>query len=116
MSTLLRLCAVEELASGSRRVIEVEASQEVLVLNIAGTVYAISNVCPHEGAALQRGQVERTVFTVLSIVGVVHSLPVSVWMMPHSVGGPTGWRPKMHNAFYTQVNTDALLREEPHAH
>lgn len=61
MSTLLRLCAAEELAPGSRRVVEIEASEEVLVFNIAGTVYAIRNVCPHEGAALQRGQVEGTV-------------------------------------------------------
>ena len=41
-----------------RRVVEIDLYEEVLVLNIAGTVYAISNICAHEGAALQRGRVE----------------------------------------------------------
>jgi nitrite reductase/ring-hydroxylating ferredoxin subunit len=61
MNTLLHICAAEELAPGTRRVVEIDAYEEILVLNVAGTVYAISNVCPHEGAALQRGQVEGTV-------------------------------------------------------
>jgi nitrite reductase/ring-hydroxylating ferredoxin subunit len=65
MSTLLRLCAVEELTPGSRLVVEIAASEEVLVLNIAGTVYAMSNVCPHAGAALQRRQLEGTVLYCL---------------------------------------------------
>ena len=61
MSTLLRLCTADEVAPSPRRVVEIEASEEALVLNIAGTVYAMRNVCPHEGAALQHRQVEGTV-------------------------------------------------------
>jgi nitrite reductase/ring-hydroxylating ferredoxin subunit len=34
-----------------------EAYEEVLVLNVDGTIYALSNICPHAGAALQRGPV-----------------------------------------------------------
>jgi nitrite reductase/ring-hydroxylating ferredoxin subunit len=58
MSRLVRICAVAELQPGVRRVVEIDPYEEVLVLNIAGTVYAISNICAHEGAALQRGTIE----------------------------------------------------------
>ncbi len=31
--------------------------EEVLVLNIDGTLYALNNICPHASAALERGDV-----------------------------------------------------------
>ena len=61
MRQRIRVCAVHELEPGARRVVEIDDSEEALVLNLAGTVYAISNICPHEGAALQRGNIEGTV-------------------------------------------------------
>jgi nitrite reductase/ring-hydroxylating ferredoxin subunit len=54
----MRVCATHELPSGARRVIEINDYEEVLVLNVEGRVYAISNICPHQGAALARGVVE----------------------------------------------------------
>lgn len=54
----IRVCAVHELAPGSRRVVEISAFEEALVINHQGHFYAISNICPHEGAALQRGIIE----------------------------------------------------------
>lgn len=57
----IRLCAVHELGPGTRQVVEISDCEEVLVLNLGGTIYAISNICPHEGAALERGNVEGTV-------------------------------------------------------
>lgn len=54
---LRRICAVHELPPGSRRVVEISDEEEVLILNVDGIVYAISNICPHAGAALQRGQI-----------------------------------------------------------
>lgn len=61
MSERLHICAVHELPPGARRVVEINAYEEALVLNLGGMIYAISNICPHEGAALQRGSVEGTV-------------------------------------------------------
>ena len=58
MSRLVRVCAVEALQPGMRRVVEIDPYEEVLVLNIDGTVYAISNICAHAGAALQRGNLQ----------------------------------------------------------
>jgi nitrite reductase (NADH) small subunit len=54
----MRVCATHELPSGARRVIEINDYEEVLVLNVEGRLYAISNICPHQGAALARGVVE----------------------------------------------------------
>ena len=60
MQQRIRLCAVHELGPGTRQVIEINEVEEVLVLNLDGTIYAISNICPHEGAALERGHVDGT--------------------------------------------------------
>lgn len=57
MSQRIDICAVEELAPGERRIVGLGNYEEVLVLNIDGTYYAINNVCPHAGAALERGTV-----------------------------------------------------------
>lgn len=54
----IRICALHELTPGSRRVVEISAFEEVLVVHHQGHIFAISNLCPHEGAALQRGLIE----------------------------------------------------------
>ncbi|MCZ6875234.1 MAG: Rieske (2Fe-2S) protein [bacterium] len=54
----IRICALNELAPGSRRVVEINAFEEALVVHHNGHIFAISNICPHEGAALQRGLIE----------------------------------------------------------
>ena len=58
MATIMSVCATHELPSGARRVIEINDYEEVLVLNVDGRLYAISNICPHQGAALERGLIE----------------------------------------------------------
>ena len=57
----IRICALDELAPGSRRVVAINAFEEALVLHHKGRIVAISNICPHEGAALQRGLIEDNV-------------------------------------------------------
>ena len=57
---MIRICAAHELTPGSRRVVELNDYEEALVLNVDGRLYALSNTCPHEGAALARGPVEGT--------------------------------------------------------
>lgn len=61
MSQYIDICAVGELTPGQRRIVELGDDDEVLVLNMDGTFYAINNVCPHAGAALERGTVENSV-------------------------------------------------------
>lgn len=58
MAKRIHVCAIEELPPGTRCVVTLEDYQEVLVLNVDGVLHAVSNFCPHEGAALQRGPVE----------------------------------------------------------
>ena len=57
MSQFIDICAAADLAPGQRRLVDVGDDDEVLVLHIDGAYYAISNVCPHAGAALERGNV-----------------------------------------------------------
>ncbi|ETX01140.1 MAG: hypothetical protein ETSY2_37765, partial [Candidatus Entotheonella gemina] len=57
VSHCIDICAVKELAPGQRRIVDIGDYDEVLVLNLDGVYYAINNVCPHAGAALERGTV-----------------------------------------------------------
>lgn len=57
MERLIRVCRVQELPPGSRRVVILSRYDEALVLNVAGRFYALSNICPHAGAALERGHI-----------------------------------------------------------
>ena len=57
----VRVCAIDELPPGARQVIAMGNHEEVLVLNVGGTIYALSNICPHEGAALERGMTKNGV-------------------------------------------------------
>jgi nitrite reductase/ring-hydroxylating ferredoxin subunit len=52
---------VDELPAGARQVIAMGDDEEVLVLNAEGTIYALSNICPHEGASLERGMTQKGV-------------------------------------------------------
>lgn len=44
----------DELPCGNRRVVQVEG-REIALFNIDGSLFAISNKCPHEGASLCSG-------------------------------------------------------------
>jgi nitrite reductase/ring-hydroxylating ferredoxin subunit len=61
LGTILRICAAHELTPGTRRVIDINDYEEALVLHVNGRLYALSNICPHQGAALARGPVEGTI-------------------------------------------------------
>jgi nitrite reductase (NADH) small subunit len=57
LGAIIRVCAADELPAGSRRVVDINDYEEVLVLNVDGRIHALSNICPHQGAALERGPV-----------------------------------------------------------
>lgn len=52
-----KVAAVAELGDGQAKVVEVEG-RTLAVFNVAGTYYAIDNVCPHRGGPLGEGDVE----------------------------------------------------------
>lgn len=48
---------VDELAPGERKLAFVDG-RSVVLFNLAGTIHAVDNACPHNGAALAGGQLE----------------------------------------------------------
>ena len=54
-----RVCRVEELPPGQRRIMDVEG-RSIGVFNVDGAYHAIRNLCPHEGAPLCRGPLTGT--------------------------------------------------------
>lgn len=51
------VCAVDELAPGQRKLAFIKG-RSVVLFNVAGTIHAIDNACPHNGASLASGQLE----------------------------------------------------------
>lgn len=51
---------VSDFPSGSKKKVQVGA-EDVLVANVDGRLYAISNKCTHRGAPLDEGEIEGTV-------------------------------------------------------
>ena len=49
--------AVDELAPGQRKLAFVDG-RSIVLLNIDGTIRALDNACPHNGASLASGQLE----------------------------------------------------------
>lgn len=70
------ISTIQDFGPGSRRIVEIDAYEEVLILNLDGTIYAINNICPHAGAALQRG----------TITGTVLDCPLHRWGFDLSTG------------------------------
>lgn len=53
----LDVATVDELTPGTRRVTDVDGSA-VVVFNLGGEYFAISDACPHDGGELASGRVE----------------------------------------------------------
>ena len=57
MSRWLDVARVEEIAPGTRRVVDVDGTA-VAVFNLGGEFFAIRDVCPHDGGELSDGELE----------------------------------------------------------
>ena len=57
MNDWVTVAAVEELATGEHRVVDVDDTQ-IVVFNLDGQYYAIEDVCTHDGGKLTGGIVE----------------------------------------------------------
>jgi nitrite reductase (NADH) small subunit/3-phenylpropionate/trans-cinnamate dioxygenase ferredoxin subunit len=62
MADFQTVCRAEELAEGEGRAVEV-AGKLVAVFRDGGRFFAIDDVCPHMGASLSGGYVERGIVT-----------------------------------------------------
>jgi len=57
MSDWVTVCSLNELPAGSHRVVDVDGAQ-VAVFNLDGHIYAIEDVCTHDGGVLTGGPIE----------------------------------------------------------
>jgi 3-phenylpropionate/trans-cinnamate dioxygenase ferredoxin subunit len=57
MSREIPVGAVDELAPGQRKLTFVDG-RSIVLFNLDGTIHAIDNSCPHNGASLASGQLE----------------------------------------------------------
>ncbi|BDD91937.1 (2Fe-2S)-binding protein [Pandoraea sp. NE5] len=57
MSQCIPIDPINELPPGKRKIMFVEG-RSIVLFNIEGTVYAIDNACPHDGASLASGQLD----------------------------------------------------------
>ena len=57
MSGWITVCSLSELPPGAHRVVDVDGAQ-VAVFNLGGELYAIEDVCTHDGGILTGGPVE----------------------------------------------------------
>ena len=55
MSQWLDVASVDEIAPGTRRVVDVDGAA-VAVFNLGGEFFAIEDVCPHDGGELSDGE------------------------------------------------------------
>lgn len=54
MADLVRVCSVYELQPGHKTAIQAKG-ESILVANVGGNIYAVSNICTHEYAELVNG-------------------------------------------------------------
>ena len=57
--TRVEVCRADELPSGARQVVSVDG-REIGLFNVDGRLFAVRNVCPHQGAPLSAGVVGGT--------------------------------------------------------
>jgi nitrite reductase (NADH) small subunit len=57
------VCHASELRPGEVRIVRLGRSREVGVFNVGGRFYALTNICPHQGAPLCLGPVTGTTAT-----------------------------------------------------
>lgn len=62
MSRQIPIASVDELALGQRKLAFIDG-RSIVVFNIGGTIQAIDNSCPHNGASLASGKLDGSVLT-----------------------------------------------------
>jgi nitrite reductase/ring-hydroxylating ferredoxin subunit len=58
VSRTVRLCAVDDVPEGQARAFQIDEHPPVAVFNVAGTLHATADTCPHQRASLAEGDIE----------------------------------------------------------
>lgn len=53
------VCAIDDLPPGARKAVDVDG-RSICIFNIGGRLYAVRDVCPHQGGPLCKGTVSGT--------------------------------------------------------
>ncbi len=62
MGEFIKVCPVEEIPENEPLVVEIDGFP-VAICKVAGKFYAIEDICPHQGASYDGGEVEGEVLT-----------------------------------------------------
>ena len=62
MRKFVPVATLDEIPAGSAKTVVV-GEREIALFNVGGTIYAIDNICPHQGGPLADGWLEGTVVT-----------------------------------------------------
>ena len=57
MADFVTVATLSDVPEGTLKLVQV-GDEEIALANVAGTVYAISDVCPHRQASLSEGELE----------------------------------------------------------
>jgi nitrite reductase/ring-hydroxylating ferredoxin subunit len=110
-----RVCNVDDLGSGKSIVVEVER-RRIVIANCDGNLYAIRDVCPHQGCALSKGSIGGTLLPSdphtfkYGLEGRVIRCPWHAWEFDlktgESIFDPTGTRVR---TYPVHIDGDAVI-------
>jgi nitrite reductase/ring-hydroxylating ferredoxin subunit len=102
MPTLVRAAAVQDIPPGHSRVLHIQG-REIALFNAEGTFYAVKNICPHRGVALDRGVVEHCILTC----------PGHSWQFDLRTGDCVSHPPAGLRSYPVEVRGDSVWIEVP---
>jgi len=60
MSSWQDVCALNELDPDERKVVSISNGLKLLLVNVAGEIFAVEDLCPHDDGELHEGSIEGT--------------------------------------------------------
>jgi len=98
MSNWIRVATTDDLPEGSSRELVV-GDQIIALFNVAGDVFALDGVCPHQGGPLGKGTLE----------GCVVTCPWHGWQFDVRTGQHQASASLRHTSFEVKVKENAIF-------